>query len=82
MRFRLRLRFQAKVDGKFAAFCVIDLDVDALANSLKEGLLSTADEVLGRQRKKIQPWVTNEVLDLCNQRQQRNNKSTHTLKQD
>ena len=39
-------------------------------NSLKEGLLSTAVEVLGRQRKKIQPWVTNEVLDLCNQRWQ------------
>ena len=33
-------------------------------NSLKEGLLSTAEEVLGRQRKKIQPWVTHEVLDL------------------
>ena len=33
-------------------------------------LLSTAEEVLGRQRKKIQPWVTNEVLDLCNQRWQ------------
>ena len=31
-------------------------------------LVSTADEVLGKQRKKIQPWVTNEVLDLCDQR--------------
>ena len=30
----------------------------------------TAEEVLGRQRKKIQPWVTIEVLDLCDQRQQ------------
>ena len=33
-------------------------------------LLSTAEEVLGRQRKKIQPWVTNEDLDLCQQRRQ------------
>ena len=33
-------------------------------------LLSTAEEVLGRQRKKIQPWVTNEVLDLYDQRRQ------------
>ena len=33
-------------------------------------LISTAEEVLGKQRKKIQPWVTNEVLDLCDQRRQ------------
>ena len=25
---------------------------------------------LGRQRKKIQPWITNETLDLCDQRRQ------------
>ena len=51
--------FQAS-DGKFAAFCVLDNDVDPFANSLKEALLSTAEEFLGRQRKKIKPWVTNE----------------------
>ena len=33
-------------------------------------LVSTAEEVLGKQRRKIQPWVTNEVLDLCDQRRQ------------
>ena len=33
-------------------------------------LVSTAEEVLGKQRKKIHPWVTNEVLDLCDQRRQ------------
>ena len=32
--------------------------------------LSTAEELLGRQRKKIQPWVTNEFLDLWDQRRQ------------
>ena len=44
--------------------------VDTLAKSLKEVLLLTAEEVLGRQKKKIQLWVTNEVLDLCDQRRQ------------
>ena len=62
--------FQAKVGGKFAALCVLDNDVDTLANSLKQMLLSTAEEVLWRQRKKILPWVTNEVVDLCDQRRQ------------
>ena len=48
--------FQAKVGGKSVALCDPDRDVDTLANSLKEVLLSTAEEVLGRQKKKIQPW--------------------------
>ena len=54
--------------GKFAALFVLDSGVETLAKCVKEGLLSTAEQVLGRQRKKIQPWVTSEVLDLCDQR--------------
>ena len=56
--------FHAKVGGKFAAFCVLDSDVDTHANNLREGLLSTAEEVLVRERTTIQPRVTNEVLNL------------------
>ena len=55
---------------KFAALCIFDSNTNTLANSLEEVLFSTAEEVLGRQRKKIQPWVTNEVLDQCNQKWQ------------
>ena len=33
-------------------------------------LLRAAEEILGRQRKKIQLWATNEVLDLCHRRRQ------------
>ena len=62
--------FHAKVGGKFAAPCVLDSSEDTYANSLKEELLTTAEEVFGRQRKKIQPSVANEVLNLCNQGQQ------------
>ena len=61
--------FQAKVDGKLVALCVLDSDVDSLANSLKVVLLSTAEEVLGRHRKK-KTWVTHEVVNVCEQRQQ------------
>ena len=45
--------FQAKVAGKFAALCVLDSDEDTLANGLKEGLVSTAENIIGRKRKKI-----------------------------
>ena len=60
--------FQAKAGGKFAVFCIFDSDADALANNLKEGLLSTADGLLGRQRKKIQAWLTNERRQLKHQK--------------
>ena len=41
----------AKEDGKFAAHCVLDSSVDTLSKRLKEVLPSTAEEVLGRQRR-------------------------------
>ena len=62
--------FQPKVGAKFATLRVIDSDVDTPANSLKPVLLSTAGELFGKQRKKIQLLVANEVLDLCNQKLQ------------
>ena len=62
--------FQARVGGKFAALSVLDSDVDTLASEIKEVLHTTAEEVLGRKRRKIQPWVTNEVLDLCDRRRE------------
>ena len=62
--------FQAKVGGKFAAQCILDSEIDTFANSIKEELLATTEGVLWRQRTKIQPWATNEVLDLSDQREQ------------
>ena len=62
--------FQARVGGKLATLQVLNADVDKLANNLIEVLHATAEEDLGRQRKKIQPLITNEVLDPCHQRLQ------------
>ena len=44
---------QTKVGGKFAALCVLDGDVDTLADSLKEVRLSTVEEVLWRQMRRF-----------------------------
>lgn len=62
--------FQAQVGGKFAALNLLDSDVDTLASDFRDVLMTAADEVLGKQRKKIKPWVTQEVLDLCDKRRQ------------
>ncbi|GFR71095.1 endonuclease exonuclease phosphatase domain containing protein [Elysia marginata] len=45
--------FRAQIGGKFAALTLIDNDVDTMANSVKEVLVSTAEEVLGRKRRTI-----------------------------
>ena len=61
---------QANCRWKLAVLCVLDSDVDTLWKSLKQVLFSTAEDVLGRQGWKILSWVKNEVLNLCDQRQQ------------
>ena len=64
--------FQAQVGGKFAALNLnlIDSDVEMLTGNIKEVLLTTAEEVLGKRQKKIQLWIMNEVLDLWDKRQE------------
>lgn len=54
--------FKAKVGGKVAA---LNLDVETLTGNIKEVLLSS---VIGSHMKKKQPWVTNDIIDPCNQR--------------
>ena len=60
--------FQAQIGGKFAALASLDNDIDTLAGNIKEVLITTADEVLGRRKRKIKPWVTDDILNLCDER--------------
>ena len=60
--------FQAKLGGRFAALTLLDDDINNLTNNFNEAIHEVAEEVLGRQRKKRQPWVTNEILDLCDKK--------------
>ena len=60
--------FKAEVGGRFAALNLVDSSFEELAGDFKEVVLESAEEILGRRRKKIQPWVTNDILDLCDKR--------------
>lgn len=60
--------FQAQLGGRFAALNLLDRDINDLTNSFNEAVRETAEEVLGRQRKKHQPWISNDILDLCDKR--------------
>ena len=77
--------FQPQIGGKFAALCVLDSDVDTLANSLKKGLLSTAEDLKRSLRDRERRFNLRSQLRfwICATRDvSSNNRSTQALKQD
>ena len=43
-------------------------DLDSMVTHFNKAVTNTAAELLGKQRRKRKPWVTHEILDLCDQR--------------
>ena len=61
--------FQATTGGRFAPLAtLVDEDVDLDSMVTNKAVTDTATELLGKQRRKRKPWVTPEILDLCDQR--------------
>ena len=65
--------FHAMIGGKFAALTIVDADctaMDTLINTFNTAVTNTASETLGKHRPVKKPWVTADLLDLCdNQRE-------------
>ena len=64
--------FQATIGGRFAPLVtLVDeyVDLDSIVTYFDKAVTDTAAELLGKQRRKRKPWVTPEILDLCDQRQ-------------
>ena len=70
--------FQATVGGKFAALLTLDDDADALTTKFNAVMTETANDILGKHRRKTQPWVTDEILEMCDKRRdlKKNKKTT------
>ena len=66
--------FKAMVGGKFAPLTLLDADdvnMDDLINTFNVAVTETANETLGKYRHHIkQPWVTPNILHLCNKRRE------------
>lgn len=62
--------FEAKVGGRFAALNLLEDDINTLTDNIKDVLHETGMEVLGKARKKNKPWVTDDILDLCDKRRE------------
>ena len=63
--------FQATIGGRFVPLATLvdeDADLDSMITHFIKAVTDTAAELLGKQRRKRKPWVTHEILDLCDQR--------------
>ena len=45
-------------------------NIDKIVETFNTSLLETASEILGKRRKVNKPWITREVLDLCDRRRE------------
>ena len=65
--------FQAMIGGKFAPLTMFnpdDTDIDKFVDTFNKAVTDTANEILGKQRRVKQPWVTANILDQCDKRRE------------
>ena len=63
--------FQATIGGKFAPLSGLsdeDMDIDTMIITYNTAVTDAASEILGKKRRRKKPWVTKDVLDLCDGR--------------
>ena len=62
--------FQATICGKSAPLIGLsdDMDMDTMITTYNTLVTDAASEVLGEERRRKTPWVTKDVLDLCDER--------------
>ena len=65
--------FHAMIGEKFAALTILDADgtdMETLINTFNTAVTNTASEILGTHRPVKKPWVTADLLDLCDKRRE------------
>ena len=73
--------FQATIGGKFAPLTVVDADgsdMDVLIDTFNTAVTETALGILGKHRSVKKPWVTSDILDLCDKRRELKNRRGET----
>ena len=65
--------FQAMIGGRLAPLTIMsneDTDIDSMITTFNTAVTETDSEVLGKHRQKKKPWITAEILDLCDKRRE------------
>ena len=60
--------FQATIGGNFAPIIGLsdeDMDIDTMITTYNTIVTDAASEILGKERRRKKPSVTEDVLDLC-----------------
>ena len=63
--------FQAQVGGKFAPLLAITEDpsnIENIVDTFNNAIIEAACETLGKARNKKQAWMTDDILELCDER--------------
>ena len=60
--------FQATIGGRFEPLLALEDNVESLTTSFNTAMMETATHLLGKHRRKTKPWITNEILDMCDRR--------------
>ena len=61
------------IGGRFAPVTTMsneDTDIDSMITTFNTAVTETASEILGKHRQKKKPWITAEILDLCDKRRE------------
>ena len=59
------------IGGRFAPLTIMsnkDTDIDIMNTTFNTAVTETASKILGKHRQKKKPWITAEILDLCDKR--------------
>ena len=65
--------FKTMIGGTFAPLTIMnneDTDIDSMITTFNTAVTETASENLGKHRQKKKPWITAEILDLCDKRRE------------
>ena len=63
--------FPATIGGKFAPLIGLsdeDMNMGTMITTYNTAVTDAASEILGKERRRKKPWVTKDVLDLCDER--------------
>ena len=61
------------IGGTFAPLTIMsneDTDIDSMITTFNTAVTETACEILRKHRQKKKPWITADVLDLCDKRRE------------
>ena len=65
--------FQAMIGGRFAPLTITnseDADLDSVITTFNTAVTKTASKIIDKRRQKRKPWITTDILDLCNKRRE------------